>query len=572
MQKTPLEWLDLAKAVVRQERDRQEALRSNRLPAWERDGAKVPPQEPSKLAEPRVIPLRPAAPSAERTPERSEDPPPDAESLADLTPWVHETLASRTSRDVKRSVSSAIGDLLARKDRLLLDTASDDPQSWTPYVIAEDGSVLRLDGEALAFRAMLAEAGLNAAEPIYRWVVSDLQARAFNEGRRVRLARWVLRRDDALYISCGMRHLVRAGPDGRLTLLKNGADGVLFASDTVLPEWCPSAEPVHPLELRALQPPLEAPPEVPEYDVVCQKLLLIAWLLARMSGAWPLPALAFIGAKGSGKSTAARAVAKIFLGGLGEASDGHLSERDFKTALTGRPVCVLDNLDAEPDAWFHDALAQAVTGGVITARKLYTDSKLVSLPIQAGIVITTRTAGFADRPDILERLIPIFIGDLPDENRLDDGALVVEVLDRRSGVLAYLASHAARWTLGGEAPSGLPSRFQTIARLLHHLVDGDAKLRDHYLRAWRMAQQLSVVDLDPLVQALMAYLPPEGLRGTATQIVQALQDAGADLPYMGGGKAISRRLRELSGTLRCAGIKAQEERFGHGTLWTIWRS
>lgn len=503
--------------------------------------------------------------------------PSQAERLSDLAPWVNETLSGRASRDMKREVSDAIGNLLARQGRILLDTPTDDPRTWTPYVIGEGGEALPLDGDGLAFQALLAQAGLNPAEPVFRWIVGDLRTRAVNEGRRVRLARWVTLQNGALYVSCGRRRLVRVGPDelkaGQPSLLANGADGVLFAADSCLPQWNPLAKHIPPSELTALCLPLEAPPEVPDYTEAAQRRLLTAWLVARMTGTWPLPALTFIGAKGAGKSTAARAIAKLFLGEAGDVSDGRPTERDYKVAVTRLPVYVLDNLDAEPGDWFCDALAQTVTGGVITVRKLYTDDELLSAPIQAGVIITTRTALFAgQRGDILERLIPVFAGDLPDTERRDDAELMREVLEKRDGVLAWLSWNGARMALYPDRPTGLPTRFQAVGWYVHCLAKGNTAKRDAVLDAWRRAQMLSIVDLDPLAAAIMEYLPKDGLRGTPSEIVQALQEAGADLPYLGGGKAIARRLRELAPTLRFAGVRIREEKDEHRhVVLHVWR-
>ncbi|MBC7223441.1 MAG: ATP-binding protein [Anaerolineae bacterium] len=494
--------------------------------------------------------------------------PGDAQTLADLAPWVSDLLKRRASREDKEAVAQAIGGFLAARGRLLLDT-SGDPLNPVPYVVGDGGEILPLADDLLLFRAMLSQCGLNPTEATFNWTVADLQTRCVREGRKVNLARWTARKGDTLYLSCGPRHLVKVRGSLMPSLQPNGTDGVAFAADAALPEWEPGHKGTPPGELRAFQPPLEAPPEVPGYTPEAQRALLTAWLVGLVAGVRPLPLLTFIGARGSGKSTAARAICKLLLGEQGDLADPSLDERSFAVAVTRLPILALDNLDDEPADWLQNALAAAVTGANVTRRQLYTDAVLLSRPVSAGLVVTTRTALFASRPDLLERVLPIFVGDLPDTQRWGDGDLMRQVLKERDKVLSWLASTAGQllpkmWN----APSGLSSRFQDFAKLFWTLYQGNA---NGVLEAWRAAQQLSIVDLDLLALAIMEYLPEEGLRGTPTEIVRELTNRGADLPYLGGGKAIGRKLRELAPTLRLAGIKMQEERSGNATVMALYR-
>ncbi|MBC7224672.1 MAG: hypothetical protein H5T59_10445 [Anaerolineae bacterium] len=492
-----------------------------------------------------------------------------AMTLADLAPWVADLLKRRASREDKEAVASAIGDFLAGRGRLLLDVTGD-PLNPQPYVVDDAGAILPLSDDLLLFRAMLADCGLNPTEATFNWTVADLQTRCVREGRRVRLARWTARKGDTLYVSCGPRHLVKARGSNLLTVKRNGTDGIAFAADGALPEWEPGHKGTPPGELQAFQPPLEAPPEVPKYTPEAQRALLTAWLVGLVAGVRPLPLLTLIGARGSGKSTTARALVKVLLGENGDLSDPSLDERSFNVAVTRLPILALDNLDDEPQDWLQNALASAVTGANVTRRQLYTDAVLLSMPVTAGLVVTTRTALFASRPDLLERVLPIFVGDLPDKDRWGDGDLMRQVLRQRDGVLSWLAETGARvLPQMHNAPSGLSSRFQDFAKLFWCMYQGNA---NGVLEAWRAAQQLSVVDLDPLAAAILEYLPEDGLRGTPTEIVRELTKRGADLPHLGGGKAIGRKLRELAPTLRLAGIKMQEEQNEYGrTIMLIYK-
>jgi len=56
-------------------------------------------------------------------------------------------------------------------------------------------------------------------------------------------------------------------------------------------------------------------------------------------------------------------------------------------------------------------------------------------------------------------------------------------------------------------------------------------------------------------------------RQSASDLLRGLSDAGAGLPYLGGGKAIANRLRELRSTLRLCGWKLEVGKDAHGHTW-----
>ena len=99
---------------------------------------------------------------------------------------------------------------LLKQDRLLLDP-SEGERDGTPYVAGDDGAVWPLCGDLLAVKGMLSQAGLNAEEPTFRWLVEHLQATAFNDGPRVTLAHFWTRYNQALYVSSGPTRMVKAG-------------------------------------------------------------------------------------------------------------------------------------------------------------------------------------------------------------------------------------------------------------------------------------------------------------------------------------------------------------------------
>lgn len=495
--------------------------------------------------------------------------------LADWAGIVNDRLNRRASREDKQAVAGQIGDWLMRRGRILLDTL--DGLNPTPYVIADDGAALPLSDDLLLVRATFAQTGLNPSEPAFRWLMEDLCARATRDGIRARLERWTAWRGDALYVSCGPSRVVVARPGEPLRTIGNGEDGVLFAADGALPEWTPT-EPVSPMSLRAFRCAFEAPPEAAGYSAEAQSVLLAVYLIALLAMR-PLPILAFIGAHASGKTAPAKAVAKLLRGDQGDVTAPTLAARDLKALAVRLPYVAIDNLDDMPDGDLLNELASVATGANVDLRRLYTDATVFSAPARAAVAMTTRTAAAfqGQRHDLRDRCLPIFLGDLADERRADINDLMREVLERRDAVLSWLAVGAANLTAHlDKAPAGLPGsqHYPSFNRLVYLFLASyrRADEAEPVLRAWRQAQQLAVADLDPLTEAILNYLPEGGLRGNAAAIVSELQNRGADLPYLGGGKAIARKLREARAALNLANITIQESRDeGDHTIFHIYR-
>jgi hypothetical protein len=513
------------------------------------------------------IPLQLAA----HPPVAEAPPPPDPKALRDFAPWVAGRLGGGGSREDKAEIGRAVAAWLLRQRRLLRDLDTD-----APYLLADDGQCLSLSEATLPLDAMLAEAGLNASEPAYRWVLADLKVTAHNQGRLLSLQRSVacdLERA-TVCLSCGPEGYVVAEPGAALIYQPNGTGDVIFAAESCLPEWYPGAEPVDPLVLPAFRPPLVAPPEAPAYTPEVQTRLLAVWLVGLVAGIRPLPLLALLGGKGGGKSTLGRSVLRLLLGESGGLTPVSADMRDFWAVVQGRPAAGFDNVDGVVPPWFIDALALAITGGRVQRRELYTDDAVRDRGVRAAIVVTSRTAPFA-RTDVTERALPLFTTEFGDGERLPDSELDRQVAEERSGMLVYLLRRASSvLERQREAPADLPARFLDFARLVWgwHGAQGQADEALPMLAAWRAAQALAVGDADPLLMAIVEHAPPEGLQYiTASELVRRLTIAGAELPHLGGGKRIAIHLRELRSNLALAGWHLTESQVSERAMFSLTR-
>jgi len=421
---------------------------------------------------------------------------------------------------------------MQKRGRLLLDTSVSETE---PYLVDEAGAVLTI-ADSLPVRSMLALTSLNATEPMYKWILSDLAVAAKRFGRCIALRRYSHWTDDALYLSSGPSQLVRATAS-TLELLPNGTDDVWFAHDTSYPAWKP-AEPVSPTTLRLLRPILAAPPEVSSYSEFMQSHIFVAWIIAAITGVRPLPILLLLGHMGCGKSSTARGAVLIARGIDADVQTLPDTLRDAQVVLATTPFTCFDNLDTEPEPWLPDLLAATVTGGNIEFRKLYSNADKFTRPLTAAVCITSRTPQFAARADIQERVLPIFFGERKDEERADDRLLVHELTRHRSGVLTWIAQQAVT-ILSQSQEVSARGRFQSFARLVETLdpLRGDESLRLAY-----KAARVAVADLHPLIAAILEHGKP--MSGTTMDILHTLVGAGYTFEHLGGSKRIANVLRE----------------------------
>jgi len=481
------------------------------------------------------------------------EPPTTPKRLEEFAPYVNELLNRRAARRDKQEVAELIGDYFADNDRLLIDDGAGHEASSCPYLITDDDTVVSLAGESRALRAALADCGINPTEPAYQWLLAVLQERA-RKGRSVRLARYWHIGGETLYVSCGATSLVRVAGGKRPELLPNGTDGVLFAADAVMPVWDPTVDSIDPLTIKGFRPPLDTPGESDGYTPDVQVLLCRAWLICLIAGLRPLPILTATGQKGAGKSTFMKSIGRLLMGPTADVNDSNLDARDFAACVTQLPLLVLDNLDNDPPHWLRDAMASATTGQTIMRRKLFTDTQLTREPAIAALGVTTRTASFAGRLDMQERVLPIFTG-RPPGRREPDRVITAEVVAARDGCLVWLAQAAiSALVTMDSAPSDLPGRFVDFERVVWTLDKNQARPA---LTALQRAQLLAVTDPDPLLSAIVTYVD-DGLQGSASDIVRDLTSRGALLPYFGSGKAIANRLRELTETLRLVAIRLED--------------
>ena len=270
-----------------------------------------------------------------------------------------------------------------------------------------DKSLVKIDAESKEYQNLLSDYKINASEIIYKYIYSELETTAAKTARRVTVYPFAHydHKTNRIYLSNFSNQVYRISQD-QIELLENGVDGVLFLPNKkydkfvfIEPSWQGSLWDEKVLcQIRFSNKGLH-PSEA--------KALLLIWILTLFfPELFPTKViLAFIGVKGSGKTSAARRVLQIIQGLKNDVTMVPKEASDFDAIVTNNSLIVLDNADTK-NPWLDDRLAITATGGTAKKRKLYTTNEYIEATIRCNLMITARDPHFR-RDDVADRVLPL---------------------------------------------------------------------------------------------------------------------------------------------------------------------
>jgi hypothetical protein len=307
--------------------------------------------------------------------------------------------------------------------------------------------------------------------------------------------------------------------------------------------------------------------------------LLIVWLALAWLPHVARPILLFVGDMGSGKTLRQRIIKRLLDPAKPESI--RLDAREIIQKLAHCQIALLDNLGSIPELAI-DTLCRAVTGEGDSKRRLYSDEEDVVFEFKRAILLNGINPP-ADRPDLNDRLLPVPLERIPDEERRKEEA-IWEFFARRHatwlGALATLLSAA------------MCVRASVRLRRLPRLADwGKWTAAIYEAAGWGAAQfesdwsvvvgeqQRAAIEGSPVGQALLRWIEQRtSWRGTATELLGELAPVAEELRLL-GAKAwprtpvwLARRLREIRPVLLATSVVIREERGSAGErLWCIER-
>lgn len=233
-------------------------------------------------------------------------------------------------------------------------------------------------------------------------------------------------------------------------------------------------------------------------------LLLMAFLISALKPEGPYFVLLVEGEQGSGKSFFCEIIKRILDPNL--AIRLRLPDKPQDLMIQAKEYRLLNFDNASGmSAEMSDVLCSLATGGGISVRKLYSDGDLYVMNYSRPFVING-IGGYANRPDLLERGIPIRLKAMPEDGRRTEAELLEEFEEALPAVLGNLyaaVAHGIRNFESTDPPRHL--RMADAARWIKACEEGLGEEEDALIDAISSAQHelmLDRIDEDPLFMKL----------------------------------------------------------------------
>lgn len=307
------------------------------------------------------------------------------------------------------------------------------------YFNDEDGMLYTLHGAE--FQSYLAtEANITRKLKTFDLLMSVIDDLALNpkETPRVVPSRQWERKDKSIYLSNGDSEMYRIA-DGRIDLVPNGTDGVLFLRGFTFEPW--KLQSGAGLDPFANAIAFKTAAWTDDNSLMNIRL----WYLNLFACHKNKPLLLIEGPAGSGKTTIARLVKGILAmrdrgkpdTNVNVVNNTDKAAEDFWVIVHNGRLEVFDNLD-QKIKWANNELQTVSTGGSHKGRKLYaTDDTYILYP-NSYIILTSNNPIFATEGGGLpDRIIQAHIG-LGRKESLDN-ELTVDIAERRDEFLTWTA-------------------------------------------------------------------------------------------------------------------------------------
>ncbi len=288
--------------------------------------------------------------------------------------------------------------------------------------------------------------GINPSEYIHKALYNEIIAEFIRNGNLVELSNFAFYNSETytLYLQNGKEKLYKITDEG-VEQYPNGTDNVLFSPDFK----CDPFEYLgndhsnfriwNSLILDKINFTGDAEfPLSPD-----QSRYILGKYIRYMPFAYHMPTkiiIAFIGQKGSGKTSLLRNLGIIL---FGEKKFNVMSMRpelrkEWPVLVSQNAYMVIDNCDTKQNnEWLLDAIATTATGQTIQQRKLYTDNEKVEMTPNILLGLTARTPSF-NRDDINQRILLFFVDPISTRKREAEGILMNEIIACRNELMTEL--------------------------------------------------------------------------------------------------------------------------------------
>jgi len=287
--------------------------------------------------------------------------------------------------------------------------------------------------------------------------------------------------------------------------------------------------------------------------------LLLAFLINALRPVGPYFILLVEGEQGSGKSFFCEVIKRIIDPNV--AVRLRLPEKPQDLMIQAKEYRLLNFDNASGmSGEMSDALCSLATGGGIAVRKLYSDGDLYVMSYSRPFVING-IGGYASRPDLMERGIPIRLSPMAEGGRKTEAELFEEFDRLLPGILGSLYSAVSSALRNFETIE--PPRHLRMADAARWIKAGEAALGeepDAIINAIAIAQRDFVVDRineDPLVVRLRSIAQRQIFEGYIGDLFAEVMDEvgltlGRSLPK--SPSQLSNQLRRMRPAMAQAGV------------------
>lgn len=304
--------------------------------------------------------------------------------------------------------------------------------------IDDEKEMIPILRDSMSLMNLMTKWGINAAEPLYKYVYHELIAFAAENATNVDIHKFAYydSKKFALYLYNTSKSIFKITEDN-ITTIENGDEGILFEEMNnyqpfKIVEFKKDANCLLDIIIKDLNLDKSNP------NINQCKLVEIWFYCLFFESIMPTkPLLVTIGEKGSGKSSILRRMGKLLMGEKFNVTSTTPDHKNLVTLITNNYLIVLDNMDS-PTTQINDSLARIATGQVIMVRDYYTTNTQIEYEAKCYVALTSRKPQFT-RDDVADRLICIYLGRL--ENKfIAEKDLDKEIMESRDEVMSYVIS------------------------------------------------------------------------------------------------------------------------------------
>jgi hypothetical protein len=305
-------------------------------------------------------------------------------------------------------------------------------------------------------------------------------------------------------------------------------------------------------------------------------VLVVAWLLAALSGRKPYPVLVLAGEHGTAKTSFLRFMRALIDPHAADIRSAPRDEDALQIAAGNSFVQAYDNLSSMPP-WMSDALCRLSTGAAYSKRTLYTDRE-EELIVAARPVALNGIEDVVSRPDLADRTVFVSLEPIRAEKRLTEAAFnkaVADVAAAALGMLLDLLSEGLRNESTVQLAE-LPrmADFALWSTACETAVWAPGTFMASYT-ANREGATETIIEQQPVAFAVTRLMAKrKKWTGTMTELLAALGNVMQDRvvrskSWPSVAHHLSGRLRRAQPSLRAVGIDIEIQRADHAAPRTV---